>query len=745
MSSNLNVFISYAREDGREYADRLYRAFNERGISAWRDERNINPYQDFSGEIEKAIEESTHVVACLTPSIARRKDSFVRREIIYAQGWEKPITPLVMPGFDKKHIPTLINHLTWLDFQEFDEDFSFLLQRLEKADEFLAPVRQYDRFQDYLNNLYKDIVSYLDSTVFSLIALHASSTPDAVFPSSSSVRVRALPMGFVGQEFDEVNEDEELVHFTNFNQAYEFYRGRVLLLGEPGSGKTTTVMAFAREAIAKRLEDPTLPLPIVLPISSWPAENPPAFEQWVADKSGLVLQDVEMLITKGQALLMLDGLDELGEDRIVVKTTSDDRIIERFDPRPKFLEACTKLSDHNRIVLSCRIKEYEQIGQKIYLDGALTLQPLDDLQMAEYLQDQPALLEAVKSDEALHQMAKVPLLLSLLAFAYSGLGSKTQKLRDLGTSPLELREAIFETYVERRYEHEWTKPNARLNFSLDEIYETLGYAAMQDVNNLIDNEISVDHIAKIVGADASIFIEQMKRLHILVTPNRRPPRFIHLLLRDFFAFRYCLPRLNSDNPLVVLNLVQALGDIGDSRAIFPLLTVLKNNHVAQEQAAYALIKMGKVAVKPLVDSLESANASARRYISWILTQVSDTEIDTFKLLLSDKDAKIRRYAAKMLRDIKDDTVIEFLIEALNDRDNLVRQEVIWGLGFMKAKQAVDPLIDLLTDPIVGHHAADALGRIKDKRAIPALLSALDQDNFRLKNAASWALSQLGIR
>ena len=72
-----HIFISYARADGFNKADRLYHALTERGFRAWRDQRNLNPYQDFSGEIEIAIEQSRHVIVCLTPSIAVRKDSFV--------------------------------------------------------------------------------------------------------------------------------------------------------------------------------------------------------------------------------------------------------------------------------------------------------------------------------------------------------------------------------------------------------------------------------------------------------------------------------------------------------------------------------------------------------------------------------------------------------------------------------------------------------------------------------------------
>jgi hypothetical protein len=78
-----HVFISYARADPR-WADRLDEDLRRAGFSTWRDTRDIDPSQDFTGEIEAAIRSASHVVVCLTPSVRARGDSFVRREIAYA-------------------------------------------------------------------------------------------------------------------------------------------------------------------------------------------------------------------------------------------------------------------------------------------------------------------------------------------------------------------------------------------------------------------------------------------------------------------------------------------------------------------------------------------------------------------------------------------------------------------------------------------------------------------------------------
>ena len=115
-----HVFISYARADGERLpviAAGL--AFGRHSHMA--DQRDLDPFQDFSAEIETAIEQASHVVVCLTPSIAIRKDSFVRREIVYSLGCHIPMTPVLLPGFPVERVPVLINHLTWLSFWRPDD------------------------------------------------------------------------------------------------------------------------------------------------------------------------------------------------------------------------------------------------------------------------------------------------------------------------------------------------------------------------------------------------------------------------------------------------------------------------------------------------------------------------------------------------------------------------------------------------------------------------------------------------
>ncbi|MCX9078021.1 MAG: NACHT domain-containing protein, partial [Candidatus Methanoperedens sp.] len=425
----------------------------------------------------------------------KRKDSFVRREIIYAQGCEKPIIPLVFPNFPKGKVPTLINHLTWLDFTNFGKGFADLMARLREGVEYEARETD-DPYYDYLVGLQKSIVRFLDSTVFTLLALHTAPTPDAVNAPPREVKARNLPMQFGGFDFaalpvkkTTVAAVEEVIQsppaiFNDFPAAFEHYGGRVLLLGEPGAGKTTTLMAYAREAVAARLENAYLPLPLVARIVNWDAKQQPPLAEWLSAMGGM---DFSNEISAGRTLLLLDGLDELGHERkstISLRSLAGNEVKlegETFDPRKRFIGAIADVPKTNLVLVSCRIDDYNNIGTKLPLNGAVTLEPLDDIQLEEYLKEDATLLAAILADTELRDMSRTPLLLSILTFAFRGLSGQEQLLRDFAVGSGDLRDKIFETYISRRYEHERLKPYVDLPYSLADMTTALGYLGLYSV------------------------------------------------------------------------------------------------------------------------------------------------------------------------------------------------------------------------------------------------------------------------
>src|SRR5574341_1006772 len=116
------------------------------------------------------------------------------------------------------------------------------------------------------------------------------------------------------------------------------------------------------------------------------------------------------------------------------------------------------------------------------------------------------------------------------------------------------------------------------------------------------------------------------------------------------------------------------------------------------------------------------------------------EIDIQIDLLKDPDWVVRREAAITLGEMGDERCAEPLCRALYDGDWQVREVAIDALGQV-GSPAVDKLIKLLRDWDVRRYALAALGKIRDERVLDPLMQYLRNEEF--KDHAANALVELG--
>lgn len=664
-----HVFISYARKDGLPFAEKLDSTLPHEGFMTWRDKREIDPTQDFTAEIEKAIEASSYIVACITPDV-RRENSFVRREIAYAQVMNKPI--LVARFHDVTPPIAVVNH-TWIDFfKGWETGYQQLCELLGIPSEHFqapAPSETPDPHKPYLEMLYRQIVRYLDKTVFSilpgqastpLISLDAQNTPDAVAATSD---VEALPMAFF--DMAGINEPTQ-PNYGSLHDAFSAHKGRLLLLGDPGSGKTTTLMAFARDAVVRRLDDITALLPTLAPIAAWDANAETPLAEWLGDLIPALQSDLPHLLETGRTLLLLDGLDELGEQR----EAADDRGgTGQTDPRLRFSAI---LPANNQIIVTCRVQEYGTLGEKLALNGAITLKALNDGQMQTYLSDLPVLWSALQRDAQLREVARTPLLLSLFTYAFAGLDLQAEALHTLEQGAL--RDKIFETYVSRRYEHERRKPNAQMPYSLTDLLDILGKLAAQDVVGFFfgapENILVMRDFDRVVDAHKiAEFVEFAIRLNLLISIDAQMFRFAHLMLRDYFAFRYGSVGGNIGRYQFSY---LALGRLGDLRALDLLIGFLNDDSLsvyARSEAATALGWLrDKRATPHLIAMIGSEAVEVRQKVTRALARIADpAAIEPLIAALKDVNPVVRGNAVRALGSIGDTRAIPALEAALNDK------------------------------------------------------------------------------
>jgi hypothetical protein len=219
--------------------------------------------------------------------------------------------------------------------------------------------------------------------------------------------------------------------------------GSLLILGEPGSGKTTVMLSLARHLLDAAERDPNFPVPVVVNLSSW-AETEAGFRPWLADELSAKYQVPRQIgrawLKAGRFLPLLDGLDEV-----------------RADCRAACVEAINEHTLHASLtgaVICCRYREYTDLPNRLALNTAVRLKRLTDEQVHTYLLEGgdalAGLRAALQREDTLRFDARLPLMLDLMIRAYWGLSAADIEQESEGTAAVR-RERLMGAYVARMF------------------------------------------------------------------------------------------------------------------------------------------------------------------------------------------------------------------------------------------------------------------------------------------------------
>ncbi len=184
-------------------------------------------------------------------------------------------------------------------------------------------------------------------------------------------------------------------------------KGRLLILGKPGSGKTTTMLDLARELL-ERSQHPNESIPVLVNLSSW-ASKQQSIPEWLVEelktKYG-VRSDIGKKWLQEQKLLpLLDGLDEVRSDR-------QRACVEALN---QWISGNAGDSSPGQFVVCSRIEEYEQLETQLQMNGAICLTELSSGQIQGYLESvrRSHLWSLVSHNQTLKDLLRAPLFLSL--------------------------------------------------------------------------------------------------------------------------------------------------------------------------------------------------------------------------------------------------------------------------------------------------------------------------------------------
>ncbi len=141
-------------------------------------------------------------------------------------------------------------------------------------------------------------------------------------------------------------------------------RGRLLILGEPGTGKTNLMLELARALVVQARDSAANPIPILFNLARWTiGERNRTLAEWMKDDLRELYQltraDAETLINNDAIIPLFDGLDEVDEER-----------------RAACVEAINEYQGDRslgRFAVSCRSEEYERLFKGKRTDATLRI------------------------------------------------------------------------------------------------------------------------------------------------------------------------------------------------------------------------------------------------------------------------------------------------------------------------------------------------------------------------------------
>jgi hypothetical protein len=382
MSQVPPVFISYPRDgaNGQALARELLRRLRQERIAAFFDEESIKPGQNWVVTLEEGV------VGCklmLVVISADKKDRpWMRVEYLCAAN--KGDTLIIPVLADEVGLPMQIMNRQYVNLSgdKLAAGWGILLQAIHEhlPDDSIDQCRVTETA--YLEALLHDNEERalrFAGKVYAPLAGQFRKEHKRVAAACMSPRLRhrkrteyCEPMEAVGEC---VEHDDVIAAFGEHK--------RLVILGEPGAGKTFSLWRIAADYAQKALEQPGQILPVVIPLNRWDSPNL-TLHDFVLEQLGGLAGDFGSLYQAKRLLPLFDALNEIPFDQRDEKLPQVRTWLERYPT--------------TSVLLTCRLRDYRgPLEQEL---DRLTIEPLDPPRIHDFLHNYFA------EDEAAHGMAE---------------------------------------------------------------------------------------------------------------------------------------------------------------------------------------------------------------------------------------------------------------------------------------------------------------------------------------------------
>ncbi len=577
-------------------------------------------------------------------------------------------------------------------------------------------------------------------------------------------------------------------------QALRMYK-QCVIVGAPGTGKTTLLKYLALQAIAQQLRGlPDLPIHIELPAFARSGQRDllayasAVWEERYNFPQAQALDDMQEQLQDGDALLLLDGFDETGAE-----TTQEPAENASYQISKAIMDVATRYP-HAPIIVTARKADSQQHTR---LAGFTELEVRDlDFRRKETNQFverwfasqpdpsrrgmAPEFLAHLERTARMQALAANPLLLSLLLIVYA----------DRRALP-ERRAALYDQYVETRLA-QWdaSHTHRRMHaFKLEhhhQLLETVAWHFHQQGQASFPERALLEVIATFLPAigllpkqNGQVLAEIAAEHGLLQEQAPGWYGFVHLTFQDYFAARYAarhheldLLLRRRDEPWWEEVLFFYAGCIPDVSLLLQHVLGLTPTHLLRDDLFHTnLILAGRclAAADPTVRHIPLSEEIVTRLFQvlkttrYALTQTQVAEtlagigeatviVQLAQLSCDEQlDSRMRQRIAAALWQSGERATVLRLAFLLTDRqlEPGVRESIAGALGQSEERSMVPQLVQLLTDRRlesgVRASIAEALGALGERSIAPQLVQLLsdEQLDWPVRRYITYALKQLG--